>query len=56
VGAGVVIFGTCLYVGAAAFIREFQGSAFYDESQKLGSLGTEEKNFVLAKITPINRR
>ncbi len=25
-GADEVIFGTCLYVGAAAFIRKFQGS------------------------------
>ncbi len=25
-GADVVVFKTCLYVGAAAFIREFQGS------------------------------
>ena len=25
-GADAVIFGTCLYVGASAFIREFQGS------------------------------
>ncbi len=39
-GADAVVFRTCLYVGAAAFIREF---LLYDESQKLDFIGTEEK-------------
>ena len=42
-GAHVVVF---VYVGAVAFIREFQGSFFYDQTQKLGSIRKEEKFFV----------
>ncbi len=35
-GFRYVVFGTCLCVGAAAFIREFQGSLlFYDNESKV---------------------
>ncbi len=45
----IINFRTCLYVGAAVFIREFNGSLLlYDESQKLGSIGTEEKIYLNA--------
>ena len=49
----IINFRTCLYVGAAVFIREFHGSLLlYDESQKLGSIGTEEKIYLNADKSP----
>ncbi len=38
-------FGTCLYIGAAAFIREFLLFDLNESQKRLGSNGTE-KTFV----------
>ena len=37
-----VVFETSQYVRAAAFIIEFQGSLWYDESQKYNPIETED--------------
>ena len=45
-GADVVIFGTCLYVGAAAFLRKFQVSRFGMMRVKNWVLLEQKKNCI----------
>ena len=49
--ADAFIFGTCLYVGAAAFIIEFQGSPLVcDRSHMYVPIGTKE---IIFRIRPL---
>lgn len=48
-GADVVIFGTCLYVGAAAFLRKFQVSCFGMMRVKNWVLLEQKKNLLQLK-------
>ncbi len=47
--ADVVIFGTCLYVGAAAFLRKFQVSCFGMKRIKNWVLLEQKKNLLQLK-------
>ncbi len=41
-GRGAIIFGTCIYLGAAVFTIEFQGSPWSAESYKYDPIKTED--------------